>query len=191
MLMAWPTIVRRFFGDRQFADLLAGDDAPIHRRAPDAGLTSLGWLLVAHSAFSLSFLLPELTFGSASQMHELQELLARGGALGLRSPWWNVGVIVMQSWAGFELIRMSSQSRIIATVFGVIGTAVTLYLSWPLVATMRVDGFRSLGQSLSLGIAMALIIPMATIVLVNRKIAPTARARFRPRPTTPETPPAP
>ena len=39
MLMAWPLIIRRFFSDRQFADLLAGDDAPVHRRAPDAGLT--------------------------------------------------------------------------------------------------------------------------------------------------------
>ena len=39
MLMAWPLIIRRFFSDRQFADLLAGDDAPRPppraRRRPD------------------------------------------------------------------------------------------------------------------------------------------------------------
>jgi hypothetical protein len=37
-------------------------------------------------------------------------------------------------------------------------------------------------------IAIALIIPIATIILVNRKIAPTARARFRakPAPTPPQ-----
>jgi len=42
ILLAWPLIVRRFYSDRQFADLLAGDHAPVHRRSPDAGLTWLG-----------------------------------------------------------------------------------------------------------------------------------------------------
>ena len=39
-------------------------------------------------------------------------------------------------------------------------------------------------------LALGLIIPIATIVLVNRKIAPTARARFRQKPTDTPTPPA-
>src|SRR5947208_10758445 len=30
MLMAWPMVIRRFFSDRQFSDLLAGDAAPLH-----------------------------------------------------------------------------------------------------------------------------------------------------------------
>jgi hypothetical protein len=33
-------------------------------------------------------------------------------------------------------------------------------------------------------IVLTLIISIATIVLVNRKIVPTARARFRPKPAT-------
>ena len=63
MLMAWPMIIRRFFSERQFADLLAGDDAPIHRRAPDAGLTGLGWLLLAHAMFGATMLIPQLVLG--------------------------------------------------------------------------------------------------------------------------------
>src|ERR1700733_1948860 len=61
MLMAWPLIIRRFFSDRQFADLLAGDGESVHRRAPDAGLTALGWLLIAYGIFTLSFMMPSLT----------------------------------------------------------------------------------------------------------------------------------
>ena len=32
-------------------------------------------------------------------------------------------------------------------------------------------------------LAFALVIPVATIVLVNRKLSPTARARFKSKPT--------
>ena len=34
--------------------------------------------------------------------------------------WFSVGVVVLQGWAGFELVRMSPHSRIIATVFGIV-----------------------------------------------------------------------
>ena len=116
MLMAWPLIVRRFFSDRQFADLLAGDDAPVHRRAPDAGLTWLGWLLIAH-ARSRVVHHPADHHGTRRRWRRL----GRGGAMGLegmisvfgptglRSVWWSVGLFGLQGWAGFELVRMSPQ----------------------------------------------------------------------------------
>ena len=188
MLMAWPLIVRRFFGDRQFADLLAGDAAPIHRRAPDAGLTWLGWLLVADAMYAASFLVPQLVFGRGYSA-ELDTALAMGGALGLHSLWWNVGLVVLQAWAGFELVRMSPQSRAIATVFGVVAAAVSLYINWPVVESFRhMHGFGREDVILIGPLAMSLIIPIATIVLVHRKVAPTARARFRSRPAPDPSP---
>lgn len=192
MLMAWPLIVRRFFSDRQFADLLAGDQADIHRRAPDAGLTGLGWLLFSHAIFTGSFLLIELVGGETGGAgRELQGMMALGGGGSMRSIWWSVGIVVLQGWAGYELIRMSVQSRIIATLFGVVGTAVTLYINWPLLKMLKsAGGFLGNSQALQIGpIAIALIIPVATVVLVNRKIAPTARARFR-KPAAPQPPQA-
>lgn len=182
ILMSWPLIIRRFFSDRQFADLLAGSDAPLHRRAPDAGLTGLGWLLLAQAAYSASFLAPQLFFGDGRDARELQTLLALGGGGGLRSLWFSVGLVILQGWAGFELIRMSPQSRVIATVFGVVGALITVYVSWPMLQAFKhMRGFDS-GSLLMFGpLAMGLIVPIATIVLVNRKIAPTARARFRPK----------
>jgi hypothetical protein len=180
LLITWPLIVRRFFSERQFGELMAGEQAPIHRRAPDAGLTGLGWLLVAYGVFNAAGLLLGLVGGNG----KLVELAAMFGGGPVRSPWWNVGVCVLQIWAGYELVRMSPQARAIATIYGAIGTAVTLYLAWPLI-----DGFRHtaswspLAAMATSGAAIALVVPIATVLLVNRKIAPTARARFRSRDT--------
>jgi hypothetical protein len=185
MLMTWPLIVRRFFSDRQFVDLLAGDEAPVHRRAPDAGLTALGWLLLAHAALSAAFTLPTLVAGD--ELRDLSMLAVFGGAAeGMRSVWWTVGVVVLQGWAGYELIRMSPQARIIATVFGAVGAGVALYMNLPMIEGFKhMHGFMSPTMALSIGpLALAMIMPVATLVLVNRKIAPTARARFRQKPAT-------
>lgn len=184
LLMAWPLIIRRFFSDRQFADLLAGDGAPLHRRAPDAGLTGLGWLLFSHAIFSASLLVIELFSGEGSNLRAEQMLSALGGGSGFRSVWWSVGSVVLQAWAGYELIRMSPQSRVIATIFGIVGAAVTIYINLPFIEALKsMRSFFGNSDALQLApIAMGLIIPVATLVLVNRKIAPTARARFRKQP---------
>lgn len=177
MLMAWPMIVRRFFGDRQFADLLAGDQAEIHRRAPDAGLTCLGWLLLAHAAYNLTLLVPTLF---TSQMPgELGRLFSVAGAEG-QSPWWNVGIDMFQIWAGYELIRMSIHHRIIATAYGVIAAALTLYLSWPALRGLEHLALSNPTHLISLiTVGLALVIPVSALILVNRKVAPTATARFK------------
>jgi hypothetical protein len=175
MLMAWPLVVRRFFGDRQFVELLAGDNAPIHRRAPDAGLTGLGWLLIAHAAFGASFLIPQIILGNS---YFNSKVFALAGAAGIHSMWWSVVLVMMQAWAGYELVRMSPQHRIIGTLYGVGGAAMTMYIAWPV--------FKMIGRVFSPDAAMQvgpmainLVLPVATLLLVNRKIAPTARARFR------------
>jgi hypothetical protein len=187
LLLSWPLIIRRFFSDRQFADLLAGDNAPTHRRSPDAGLTGLGWLLLAHAAFAGSFLIPQVVLAEGGG-RDFQALMALGGAGGMRSMWFSVGIVVLQGWAGFELIRMSPQSRIVATVFGVVGAVVTVYISWPMLKMFKhLRGIDKDGLMMLMPLALGLIIPIATILLVNRKITPMARARFRAKPTT-ETP---
>ncbi|HEY5922099.1 MAG TPA: hypothetical protein VIV11_10535 [Kofleriaceae bacterium] len=193
VLMSWPLIIRRFYSDRQFADLLAGTDAPIHRRAPDAGLTGLGWLLIALAAYSASFLVPQLVFPDFGGRGKLDSLMSLGGGFGFRSVWFSVGLVVLQAWAGFELVRMSPQARIIATVFGVVGAIVTVYINWPILQMFKGGrGMPGVEESMLLpALALALIVPISTLVLVNRKIAPTARARFRQKPqATPPTSPA-
>jgi len=189
MLMAWPMIIRRFFSERQFADLMAGDGTQLHRRAPDAGLTGLGWLLVAHAFFSATLLIPQVVLG-ADFGGRYTEMLSFMGPSGARSLWWSVGLTTFQMWAGYELVRMSPHSRVIATAFSVVAGALTIYIMWPVL-----QGMKHLGRMMSpemvmmiVPLAIQLVIPVSTLILVNRKIAPTARARFVPR--TPEaTPP--
>jgi len=196
MLVSWPMIVRRFFGERQFDALLAGNDAPIHRRAPDAGLTGLGWLVFGHAMFSASFLLPTVVaswFGSSYGLDDfgaLDKLFTLGGALNFHSIYWNVGLVALQAIAGLSLIRMTSNAKWLATAYGVLDFAVTIFLYWPLLREIRENHSMAGSDMIVLGpLAFALVIPIATLVLVHRKIAPTARARFRPRPT-PASPPS-
>lgn len=185
MLMAWPLVIRRFFSDRQFADLLAGDGASLHRRAPDAGLTSLGWLLIGYAALGLTCLLPQLIV-SGGMPAQFEQLLAMSGPIGARSMWWSAGVIALQAWAGWELLRMGPQHRIIAIAYAVVATAVTAYLMWPMMQMLGDlnklggGGRGTRAMMMSIGpVAIQLVLPIATLVLVNRNIAPAARARFR------------
>jgi hypothetical protein len=165
LLLAWPMIVRQFFADRQITDLIAGDDAPPHHRAPDAGLTNLGWLLLAHAMLQATILIPDL-FGTPLVAH-----------VGERSIWLSVGIVALQAWAGAELIRMSPQSRFVATAFGTIGTLVVGYIVSP--AMQHVEHMTS-QTAVTYGLLfLDTVIPPTTLLLVNRKIAPTATARFR------------
>jgi hypothetical protein len=181
-MMMWPLIVRRFFNDRQFADLLAGDRAAMHRRAPDAGLTGLGWLLVGHAVLAASFLVPQLVAGR-ELAGDARWLTSLAAGLGEGSPWWSAGVIVLQAWAGTELLRMGAHHRLVAVVYGAVGTAVALSLMWPIlrrVMELSVLGGRGEHLVLSLPlIAIQLVLPVATVLLAIRTIAPTARARYR------------
>lgn len=187
LLMSWPMIVRRFFSDRQFADLLAGEGTNIHRRAPDAGLSGLGWLLVAQAAFGATILVFQLGAGSGDADGMTRMMASLSGPSGMRSVWFSVGLTVLQAWAGWELIRMSAQHKLIGLIYGVVATGLTLYMVWPLIDLLKHSG-RGFGlgtQELTMmigPIAIQLVIPIATILLLARKIAPTATARFRQKP---------
>ena len=189
LLMTWPLIIRRFFSDRQFADLLAGDKAQVHRRAPDAGLTGLGWLLLAQAVLGASFLLPELVAGPEAfydggrGMGKLTEMISFMGPLNMKSIWWSAGLIGLQAWAGFELIRMNVHHRVIGTIYAVVSAAVTMYTTWPMMKAMvHLRHLSPENMLLFIPLAIQLVVPVATLILVNRKLAPTAFARFR---TTP------
>ncbi|HWO23195.1 MAG TPA: hypothetical protein VNO30_30845 [Kofleriaceae bacterium] len=188
LMMLWPLIVRRFFSDRQLADLLAGARAAHHhhRRAPDAGLAGLGWLLAGHAALTASFLVPQLFAGSiaASPIAEdARWLAALAAGIGDGSPWWSALVIALGAWAGVALLRMSPHHRLLAVVYGAVAAIVTLAEMWPILArAMQLSVLGSRGAELVLPVALTalrLAIPAAAVLLATRAIAPAARARYR------------
>jgi hypothetical protein len=186
LLLAWPMVIRRFYSERQFGELMAGDGASLHRRAPDAGLTGLGWLLLGLAAMQATSLLPQVILGSSEGVgNKLAEMMYMFSPPGFRSVWWDVGMVALQAWAGFELIRMSPHSRIIGSSFAVVATALTLYVKWPMLKGIGKVGFGGLGRNpgavmMFVQLAIALVIPVTTLLLVNRKITPTATARYKP-----------
>ena len=183
-LLAWPLTIRKFYGERQFADLMAQtrDEQPVHHRAPDLGLTSLGWLLLAESLLSLSMKLPVAALGGASlgrnsAFGPLGTMFA--GSLG-HSPWWGIGVAALELWAALELIRMSELHKLAASAFGVVAAALTIYLEWPVLSHLGSMGRGDLsGSTMAFGmIAAQLTIPIVTLIAANRSPVPSATARF-------------
>jgi hypothetical protein len=179
LLVTWPMIVKRYFSQRQFAELLAGDRVP-HRRASDAGLTALGWLLAGHAALVAAFLIVEVT--SHPQLGRVGETVLQ--LTGLAVGRWRIdaglgaAVVVLELAAAVAVIRMSDQRRAIATIYAVFAGVVALGPAAPVIA--------SLGRHLSpwtairlLPSAAQLVMPVAALLLVHRVVAPAARARYR------------
>lgn len=187
LLVTWPMIVKRFFHQRQFVELLAGDRVT-HRRAPDAGLTGLGWLLAGHAALVAAVSIAQLAalpaHGSAV-VRAVDDALVLGG-LAIGRGWTPdpgdlglaAAVVVLEAATAVAVIRMSDQRRSIATIYAVFAGIVALA---PAAAALHAAGAR---LNLWTGIrllpsAVQLVLPVATLSLVHRRIAPAARARYR------------
>lgn len=179
LLAIWPMALRRFFAERQFASLLAGDDAPIHRRAPDAGFTALGWLLIVFGGLMLS--LSVLSLGGAASTGGYED----GFVVDVLHPvlfdvsWRTFLIAALQLGAGFELVRMSPHHRLVATLSACAITLIGLTTAGP--------GGEVIGQlrlTLENPSALALLVgplglALSTIVLVNRRVAGAGHAQVR------------
>jgi hypothetical protein len=191
LLLTWPLILRRFYTERNFSALLAGAEGPSYRRAPDAGMTAVGWLLLALGVFQLSLALPAALCGQGELTHALRAFdlfdTGMGDLAGAgRSTWWSVGIGMTQVWAGLELIHMTDRHRLAATIYGAVASLVTLHLMWPgpgqLEGLASSPGLGEFGPAAgTLRIGLSLVVPVATMILANRKLMPAAQARVRPR----------
>jgi hypothetical protein len=175
-LTTWPIIVKRFFVERQFADLLVPGEAP-HNRAPDRGLTTLGWFLFGQAVMTLSMALLALLTGPlhhrARDPMSAMLTLAQAGS---RGQWWSIGVAGLQLLASWQLIRMRPNHKRFVTIWSVVAAFVAIYIHYPMLqALVRSRGHRAVDVEALLGnlsfmtVAIALIAPVATLILVNRK----------------------
>jgi hypothetical protein len=175
-LTTWPTLIKRFFVERQFADLLVPGEAP-HHRAPDRGLTTLGWFLFGQAVMTLSMGLPALLagplqYGARDPMSAMLTLAQAGS----RGQWWSIGVAVLQLAAAWQLIRMRPNHKRLVTIWSVVAALVAVYIHYPMLQAMvrsrgygQVDVEALLGNLSFMTVAIALIAPIATLILVNRK----------------------
>jgi hypothetical protein len=180
LLFAWPIIVRTFFQQRGLVGLGLDPEEEEYRRAPDLGLTALGWLLLALGVMELATAVPGALFGveglPAGEMLGA-DLFAKGdlaSAFG-RSQWWEVLVGAVELWAAIELITMSERWKVATLVYGGVATAVMLYVSLPLFEQLKDVSREALrggffqvfifGQA-----AMSLVIPVGAMLLANRGV---------------------
>jgi hypothetical protein len=180
LLVTWPMIVKRFFHHRQFVELLAGDRV-IHRRAPDAGLTALGWLLAGHVVLVATLALLD---GGVHQMPGRALASVVGTGRLVLGPWWAVSpklgalVVGLELACAVALIRMSDTRRAIATLYSLVTCGLTLVMAIP--AFREVSHHADLPTAIRLlPYAAQLVLPAAALLLVHRSVAPTARARYR------------
>jgi hypothetical protein len=181
MLLIWPVTVRKFFSDRQFATLM-DQNAPTKQQSPDRGLPTLGWLLLALGVFGLASglfsVLADLNEGRGMRRMgrggDPFEMFGMMGSAGGKSPWFNIGVAAVQVWAGFELIRMTARYKMAAIAYGAVATGVALYIYLPLLGDLMSGGAAMLSNPLLLSmlflsVAMALVVPVATLIFAQRK----------------------
>jgi hypothetical protein len=176
MLLLWPLAVRRLVQTRRMELLVESDRVPALGAAPDQGRTALGWLLLAFGGIGLAAALPAVLFSGQEMVdrHGVTQILAAFQQGADREPWLSLLVYGLQVWAGVELVLMTDRHRVIATLFGVTATVVTLYLTLPLFDHLGGLGLgrAGAGQIVFASVAIGLIIPVLTVILVNRNLPP-------------------
>lgn len=187
LLLVWPYTIRRFVQDRRYDGSDDSDLTSSAQRSVDHGLTALGWLLVALGATALASAVPALFAERADASNRvLAEVTGVSALTTAGSAGWGVLLAALQLWAGLELVAMTERHRLAATVYGVVGTALTIYLNLPLLEDLesmgRLLGREPFGFAAFGGLAIGLVVPLATLVLAQRGGPPTARARYVDRP---------
>jgi hypothetical protein len=177
LLLAWPTAMRVFFTDRNFSMLL--DEGKTHRRAADTGLTALGWILLGTGSMALTYAIGSVLL-FRGEINELNQLAGAMGSKSSPSLWLGLGVAALQTFAGFELVRMSDRHRIATTIYGAVAVVAMGYQFWPVISQLdMLVGMGFLDLTVALGpIFLSLPLAVAALVLVNRNTDPDAKARI-------------
>jgi hypothetical protein len=179
LLAVWPITLKRYVAHRQFAELLAGDRV-LHRRAPDAGLTGLGWLLAGHASAAASILVVELTATPRGAGRILDGVLQLTGAARAPADLAVAAIVVgLEALAAAALIRMSDHRRAVATIYALVAGAVALAAAWPVARGLGARSLDVRAVMQWIPVAIQIVIPAATLALVHRVAVPAARARYR------------
>ncbi|MDQ3337524.1 MAG: hypothetical protein M4D80_20365 [Myxococcota bacterium] len=179
VLLVWPLTVKRFFGDRQFATMI-DEKAPSQQSSSDRGLPTLGWLLLAFGAYAFAGGIGGLFSGGVAGgrgSNPMGEMMGMGmlGNVGDKSVWFGIATAALQIWAGVELISLSPRFKTAGMVFGGVASAIALYIYLPLMGDLMSGGMAMISNPMMVGVMfvqvmMALVIPVATFIFVQRKI---------------------
>jgi hypothetical protein len=173
-LTAWPAIVRRFVTWRHLADV-ASDT--VRRRSPDAGITALGWLLLAGAAISLGTYAGTALSqdGLGARSAQMVQQMA-GVPFQQDHAWWQVPLALAELWAALELLAVTPRRRVVATVWAaaaLVITGLTMAPDLRDLLDLPIEAAAAGFAAFFIGISPA----VATLLLVNRAPLPPDVAR--------------
>jgi hypothetical protein len=168
-LLAWPAIVRGFVQWRHLADV-ASDS--VRRRSPDAGITALGWLLLAGAAATLGSYLATSLWGN-SISHRTADMMRQmsGTIFNQQQDGWALPLGLGQLWAALEILAVSPRRRIVASAWGLVALAYTSIEMGPELKR-ALDAPMAERALLFAAFFIAITPAVATLLLVNRKPLP-------------------
>lgn len=180
VLIIWPTVLRSFFTERNFSLIL--DDEKTTRRAPDTGLTAVGWLLFTFGALAFANGIGGLFVEDTGQAMQVTPLLAELSQLSgssSQSPLWGLALGSFELFAGFSLITMLKNYKQIVTAYGVVASFATLYLSWPMLKLFKESADSPMAMPFVYGsLIIGLSVSVGAVLLVNRQESSDAKARI-------------
>lgn len=175
LLLSWPTNLSKFLKDRiAYAN---NEERAVSRRAPDMGLTTLGWLLLGTGTLWFSATLVVGGVLSISAVTPIWPQL-EGAAVGHFSLGLVVSAVMLA--AGGTLIAMSDYHRVATSVCGGVAAIGSYLLWWP--GSEQISLFPLLGADIVLVQMLPFLttFPLAitAIILVARRVQPDAKARI-------------
>lgn len=173
-LMAWPAIVRRFVTWRHLADVATDT---VRRRSPDAGITALGWLLLAGAAMTLgSYVASALWVDTLGASSAAMIMKLAGMPFNHAPGWWALPLGLAELWAALELLAVTPRRRLVASAWAAAAVVVTTVVMAPELEALLDAPIEPRTTGLAaflIGISPA----VATLLLVNRAPLPTAVAK--------------
>jgi hypothetical protein len=168
-LLAWPAIVRRFVQWRHLADM--GNDS-VRRRSPDAGITALGWLLLAGAAATLgSYIAATLWEDSLGRRGAGMMMQMAGTPFNQTQEWWALPLGLGELWAALEILAVSPRRRIVASAWGLVALVYTSIELGPHLKP-ALDAAMAERALTFAAFFLAITPAVATLLLVNRTPLP-------------------
>jgi hypothetical protein len=158
VMIAWPMIVGSHFKWIQLSMAALDIDEDEQRRtSTDGGWTTLGYFIFSLGALTMSMVLGGLIMGAPLPDKNVMMVLVSGGAA---------------LWAGWELIHLSANAQMAATVYGAIGCLLGLYN-----VSKTMESLTQLGTDVRDGLPFVLLLvflvaslagPVLTLYVVHR-----------------------
>jgi hypothetical protein len=174
-LASWPISVRHFLRARPWTP--PGEPPVALPRARDRGLSTLGWILLGLGVSTLAFGAPGALMppdrDHAITAAEMTDYLAMFQPQTGVSPWWGIAGAAVQAWAGVELVFMTTRYRRIALAYGLSAVVLAILACFALMEMLRTAGnLATTVRMIGVTIALSLVIPLITVVLVLRRPVP-------------------